>query len=213
MSNLEQLNTPSSEHLPTMGRYTRLMTVMGVMTGSAIPEILSKTGEMRGIIERNVLPEPWDIPDHIGNFNEGGLYTVGAFSLFANLIARRSTGENYPSKMRQAAVGAFAVSSAIQILGEKYGEKLGLNHGDMIDSAYGIVFSALAVVVCNYGYQKAYKDDVNRRNHFQKQTSTASALSPQRPATANGKPSAKRASPQSRKNTRKQQRASRKKNR
>ena len=50
---------------------------------------------------------------------------------------------------RRVAVGAFAVSSAIQLAGEHYeltNQLIGHNTGDMIDAAYGIGWSGLVAL-------------------------------------------------------------------
>lgn len=139
-------------------RYLRVGVLAGVMIAGMAPELISKVGERAGVIERDILPEPWDIPDHIGNANEAGLYTVFAFSVL-NAISTRRKGEEYgPQDIQRTAIGAFVVSSAIQILGEKYGQGIGLpNQGDMIDAAYGVVFSAFAALACSKGYTAVFR--------------------------------------------------------
>lgn len=135
-------------------RFGRLFTLLGMQFPGVAIELASKTAEMNGLIRRNALPEPWDYPDHVGNFNEAGLYTGAAFS-FLNVLISKRKGETTESTIRQSAVGAFVISSLIQVVGERYLRIGGYNSTDMIDAYYGIGFSALVAAGGNAGYQRA----------------------------------------------------------
>lgn len=121
-------------------------------------EIVSKAGEVSGRIQRDVLPEPWDIPDHVGNFTEGVLYTTFLFSVSRFALLRRNHDNESEDLVAQEAVTnkkaaavAFLGSSIIQVVGEKYGV---MNTGDMTDAAYGIGFSGLAALYLNSAHNK-----------------------------------------------------------
>ena len=108
-------------------------------------ELLSDT-----YFKRNVLPEPFDIPDHIGNFREAAMATV-AFSAMAIVprmfqYAMIGESEKFRSTTKHAVIGAFTASSLVQIVGEKFSISNSLvesNVGDMVDAGYGIGWSAI----------------------------------------------------------------------
>jgi hypothetical protein len=213
MNSGEVVNPQGLEPNIHASRYIRLMTLSTVFIASQLPEVVSKTAEMADVVHRNVLPEPWDLPDHVGNFNEGGLYTAAVFSLI-NVVSSRRNGETTEASIRHAAVGAFAVSCAIQILGEKYGASVGLpNTGDMLDSAYGVFWSGLAAVALNAGYQKARKADGKYIDFMKERQLGEAPVSKQASVNSNPRTVAKRASPQQKKARRKQQQTNRRKNR
>lgn len=113
----------------------------------AILEAISDT-----YFKRTILPEPFDFPSHIGNFREAAMATVAAYAmtgivtLITPLIDK--SHEIFRRNAQRAAVGAFAASSAIQVIGEKYNLTNGLVHntGDALDAAYGIGWSAVVAL-------------------------------------------------------------------
>jgi hypothetical protein len=104
-------------------------------------------------LKRDFLPEPFDLPDHIGNFREASMGTVAACAMIGILACAEPlidrSREAFRRNARRAAVGAFAVSSAIQVMGEQFAITNSLterNFGDPIDAAYGIGWSAITAV-------------------------------------------------------------------
>lgn len=212
MNSEEQLSSPLVESSANAGRNIRFMTLGSVFVASQLPEIISKSAELGGLIHRNVLPEPWDLPDHVGNFSEAGMYTAATVSLLSLLMYKRA-GDTTLKNINRATVGAFAVSCAIQVLGEKYGSIIGYpNNGDMLDSAYGIVWSAGAAVACNYGYRRAQKADKKYVNFVEARLSEQNQA-PRGTVNSNSRTIAKQVSSGQKKNLRKQQSLSRRKNR
>jgi len=103
--------------------------------------------------KRGSFPEPFDFPSHIGNFREAAMGTVGAyamvgiFTMFPALID--SSRELFKRRAKQTAVAAFAISSAIQVAGEKFeltNSVFTPNTGDVLDAAYGVGWSAVIAV-------------------------------------------------------------------
>lgn len=101
-------------------------------------------------LKRDSLPEPFDIADHIGNFKEASLVTsaaCGLIGMFACLNARLDgSAEQFKKRARLTAVGALVASTVVQVVGEKYGLSNvigGHNTPDMIDAAYGVVWSGV----------------------------------------------------------------------
>jgi hypothetical protein len=127
--------------------------------------------------KRNVLPEPFDLPDHIGNFREASMGTVAACAMIGILtcavpLIDRSR-ELFKRNAKRAAVGAFAVSSAVQVIGEEFAVTNSLserNFGDPVDAAYGIAWSAVTAVA-------AYRmvTGLEQNHHEQKLQETDSA--------------------------------------
>lgn len=123
--------------------------------------LLIKSGEILEAIsdsnfERGTLPEPFDLPNHVGNFREASIATVFAYVMIGICACARpmleGSREMFKRNARRAAVGAFAVSSAVQVLGEKfafYNSLGGSNIGDPIDAAYGIAWSAVTAVAAH----------------------------------------------------------------
>lgn len=109
-------------------------------------------------LERDMLPEPFDVADHIGNFKEGSVLTsaaCGLIGMFVCLNARLDgSAEQFKKRAKVTAVGAFVASSLVQVIGEKYGLNNvigGHNTPDMIDAAYGAVWSG-ATAAMAYKY-------------------------------------------------------------
>ncbi|RTK93769.1 hypothetical protein EKI60_05495 [Candidatus Saccharibacteria bacterium] len=104
-------------------------------------------------LERDVLPEPIDIPDHIGNTREAAMATVAcaAMVIIPRMFQYAVPGlsEKFRKSSSRAAAGAFAVSSLIQVVGEKFeisNSPTEPNVGDALDAAYGIGWSAVVAV-------------------------------------------------------------------
>lgn len=137
-----------------VGRAGRIGTLAAMELPGMLVEASSKIAEMGGVISRDQLPEPWDFPDHVGNFFEGGLYTGFSFTVLYTILSRRNreTIDNTDA-VRKAAVGAFVFSTLVQIVGEKY-VRMGYNTGDMIDAAYGVAYSAGASAIGYIGYNR-----------------------------------------------------------
>jgi len=117
-------------------------------------------------LKRDSLPEPFDVADHIGNFKEGSLFTsaaCGLIGMFVCLNARlEGSAEEFKKKAKITAVGAFLASSVIQVVGEKYGLNNvigGHNTPDMIDAAYGIVWSGVTAGVA-YKYATSVDEEL-----------------------------------------------------
>lgn len=147
-----------SMDIPPLGILLKTGGTTVLVLASAVPEVMSKRAEADGLIYRNVWPEPWDVPDHVGNIFEGGLYTAGAFTAIA-LARELLVGQETNKTRRIAAGGALAVSSVVQIVGEKISAH---NTPDTIDSVYGIGYSLFAVSVLMSIYKKA--DSIDREN-------------------------------------------------
>ncbi len=101
-------------------------------------------------LKRDVLPEPFDLPDHIGNMREAAMATVavGTMVIVPRMFQYAMSGmsEKFRKSTARAAAGAFAVSSLMQVIGEKFEISNSLterNFGDMVDAGYGIGWSAV----------------------------------------------------------------------
>ncbi len=121
-------------------------------------------------LQRNSFPEPFDIASHIGNFREAAMTTAGAYAMIgivtltAPLIDK--SRELIRCKSKQTAIAAFAVSSAVQVLGEKFEITNSLyapNTGDPLDAAYGIAWSA-AIAVGAYKLLESTEQSYYDRN-------------------------------------------------
>lgn len=117
-------------------------------------------------LKRDMLPEPFDVADHIGNFREGSLVTSAACALigmFTCLNARLDgSAEEFKKRARWTAAGAFVASSVVQVVGEKYGLNNvigGHNMPDMIDAAYGAAWSGVTAVAA-YNYATSVDEDL-----------------------------------------------------
>lgn len=113
--------------------------------------------ELRTSMERDVLPEPFDYVDHIGNLEEASYITAFAFLSIGLLKAAEplidKSTEIFKSGLKKTAIGAFAVSSAIQVATEALEiAPLYHNTGDALDAAYGSGWSA---AVAFMGYRLA----------------------------------------------------------
>ncbi len=100
-------------------------------------------------LSRGSLPEPFDIAAHIGNTREAAMATVGAFAMIGVCRLVERPREAVLKSARRVALGAFAVSSAVQLAGEHFeltNQAIGHNSGDVIDAAYGIGWSGLVAV-------------------------------------------------------------------
>ena len=104
----------------------------------------------RNTIARNVLPEPFDFPSHIGNVAEGSFLTMGAFIVAAPFALMNDRRETFKRNAKAVAMGAFALSTLVQVVGEKYGLHLpsatNTNVTDWLDAAYGTAFSAMTAM-------------------------------------------------------------------
>lgn len=101
-------------------------------------------------LKRNVLREPFDIPDHVGNFREAAMATVAfsAMGIVPRMFQYAMIGESekFRNSTKHAAIGAFVASSLVQVVGEKFSISNSLvepNVGDVIDAGYGIGWSAI----------------------------------------------------------------------
>lgn len=119
-----------------------------IFHSGAILELISDQNFKRG-----VLPEPFDIPSHIGNTREAAMGTVAAYAMIGITTCLiplfDKSRELFKRNVKRAAVGAFAVSSAIQVAGEKFqltNDPFAHNTGDMLDAAYGIGWSGVVAV-------------------------------------------------------------------
>jgi len=107
-------------------------------------------------LSRDVIAEPFDVADHIGNTREAAMITVASFIMLAmKSIADydyMTVAEDFKLSVTKAALGAFAISSAIQAIGEKFDLSPGFggNSGDMLDALYGIGHSGI-VALASYG--------------------------------------------------------------
>ena len=102
-------------------------------------------------LSRGTLQEPFDVASHIGNFREGAMFTAAAFAMIGIVRLTEPLADRardvFRRRTKQVALGAFAVSSAIQVIGEKfalsnYAAPDVVNTSDPLDAAYGIVWSA-----------------------------------------------------------------------
>lgn len=119
-------------------------------------EIASKKAEREGLIERDRegVPELFDVPDHVGNFTEGGIYSASSFVII-DVIAQRRTKGDREATTRKAAFGAFCISALVQFGGEKFvGQSWG-NTGDTVDAVYGTAYSAAGLTLAARGYNNA----------------------------------------------------------
>lgn len=148
------MSHPAESEAKLFGRIMgTAIKVTAIVQSGAILEYLSDS-----YLNRDALPEPFDIADHIGNFKEGSLATSAACGLigaFACLNARLDgSAEEFKKRAKLTAVGAFVASSVIQIVGEKYGINNvigGQNTPDMVDAAYGVAWSGVtAGIAYNY---------------------------------------------------------------
>lgn len=217
MTSIDQQFTQAKadiERAANEARYSRIGVLGGVMIAGMAPEIISKTGEKLGVVQRNVLPEPWDLPDHVGNGNEAALITTFVFSLVNNIQSRRGGAEHGPEDIRRAAMGAFVVSSLVQIVGEKYGQRVGIpNSGDMIDATYGIILSAFFAHALNLGYRAVDRREKEKVNATLATIKEISGDQPSKNSTSkNYKRPVSKKSKQKAKAKRNQQKVSRKKN-
>lgn len=165
-----EVATFAARFLQGRARAIRFGTTIAVMTVGPLAEMFVKNLEISGIVNRGVLPEPIDIPDHIGNVSEAAFVTGGMF--LASSFALRNREINRET-VKRVAYGAFAVSAAVQIIGEKYGLSVyGSNQGDIFDAAYGIAYSAAASHGCYTAYASATEIDAEARERLANLTST-----------------------------------------
>jgi hypothetical protein len=121
-------------------------------------EVLETVSEI--YCKRQQLPEPFDYPAHIGNFREAAMGTVVAFGILGlkTMVEPLSIGARdiFRRNAQRTAVAAFALSSIVQVVGEKYelsnyAVPGAHNTGDPLDAAYGIGWSAVvAVGACKF---------------------------------------------------------------
>lgn len=122
----------------------RIPAVTGLVFSGEFLELISDTR-----FDREILPEPFDFPSHVGNFREAAIATVGAFALFGMRKLVDKPREVFMRNARRVAVSAFLASSAIQVTGEQMGltnDPLYHNTGDPLDAAYGVAWSAVVAV-------------------------------------------------------------------
>lgn len=128
-----------------LGPYMAPMIKAAILFQSGnILEVLSES-----TLKRQSLPEPFDVAAHVGNFREGAMATVAAFGMIGIAAFVEKPREVFKRNARRAAVAAFAVSSAVQVVGEKFeltNSALAPNTGDPLDAAYGIGWSAVVAV-------------------------------------------------------------------
>jgi hypothetical protein len=135
---------------------SELKRVLGPAMGPMIKgALLFQSGDILEVLseihlERGAFPEPFDVASHIGNSREGAMMTmaayagIGIFTLWQPMLIDRSP-EVIKKRAKWAAVGAFAISTAVQLVAEKFGITNSLvehNTADMLDAAYGIGWSA-----------------------------------------------------------------------
>ena len=157
------MSNPVESEARVFGRMVGTATKVAALVQSGyILEFLSDS-----YLKRDMLPEPFDVADHIGNFKEGSLLTSAACALigmFTCLNARLDgSAEEFKKRAKLTAVGAFAASSVVQAIGEKYGLNNvigGHNTPDMIDAAYGAAWSG---VTAGVAYKYATKVDEELR--------------------------------------------------
>lgn len=105
---------------------------------------------VRNTIARDVLPEPFDFPSHIGNVAEGSCLTMGAFIIAAPFALMNDRRETFKRNAKAVAMGAFILSTLVQVVGEKYGLHLpsatNINVTDWLDTAYGTAFSVMTAM-------------------------------------------------------------------
>lgn len=132
-----------------------MLRVTGLFFSGEILETISES-----YFKRQQLPEPFDFPAHIGNFREAAIGTVFAFGVIGikTLVQPLDMGARdlFRRNAQKTAVAAFALSSAVQVVGEKYelsnyAVPGGHNTGDPLDAAYGIGWSAVvAAGACKF---------------------------------------------------------------
>ena len=126
--------------------------------------------------ERGGYPEPFDFPNHIGNFREAAMVTTAAYAMIglksvleASVEWTACTIEDLKRSAKKIAVGAFVASSSVQIVGESTGISNGVfetNTPDALDAAYGIGWSGVVALTAygltvSYLDQRAHQLDVN----------------------------------------------------
>ncbi len=117
-------------------------------------DILEKTSEM--MLTRDVVAEPFDVADHIGNTKEAAMVTVASFLMMSwwplSEYNYTTPVESIQKAIAKSALGALAVSSTIQAIGEKFelSPGFGGNSGDVLDALYGIGYSGI-VALAAYG--------------------------------------------------------------
>lgn len=152
-----------SSEARTVGRLTgAAIKVTAFVNSGMILETLSDS-----YLKRDKLPEPFDLPDHIGNFREGSIVTAaacGIIGIFTCLNSRlEGTAEQFKKRARLTAAAAFVTSAVVQVVGEKYGLSNvvgGGNAPDMLDAAYGTAWSG---VTAGVAYRYAVKTDAELR--------------------------------------------------
>lgn len=195
----------------------RFATMTTAFVSGMGAEIASKSAELNGLIERDQLPEPWDFVDHVGNATEAGIFTTFSFTLFSLIASRTRDTYMTPEALKKVAVASVVASAAIQFTAEGLGVGMGgPNTGDVVDAVYGTAFSVVPAMICYAGFNRANRYSIRRGNvlglndeegnfYDQKEVSA--------PNPVNSNPHKPRASSKAKKNKRKQQQASRKKNR
>lgn len=203
------------QNIESAYKLNRLITIVGVACTGMVAEVASKLGEINGVISRDVLPEPFDVPDHVGNFSEGGLYSAFFFSVLDALAQRRAEGEDRAAATKKAALGAFGLSAFVQFTAEKYGIG-GVNTGDMLDAAYGTAYSGLVLALAAKRYNSVREttfrriDSVLEPEH--ESHTNIVKQDTENPNSQPPKPTARRVDP-ARRAKRQQQKTSRNKNR
>jgi hypothetical protein len=134
-----------------------LLTGVLLFNSGNILETISDTN-----FDRHIAPEPFDFPSHIGNFREASMATTGAYVMIGIFTLLRPLIEGPPEVLKRnakvTAVAAFAVSTAVQVIGEKYGitnSIHAINTPDPLDAAYGVGWSAITAVAAYGGFAHA----------------------------------------------------------
>ena len=140
----EKLGSPSARKM------------VGLFLGSSALYMGGTIGELR-----NCLPEPFDLPDHLGNVVAGtaiGSVVAIIGSAAAEAVARNGSSDLRKSPLRFRALmaaGSMALGAIANGLTET---KLGVivNVPDQIDFAYGVIASGIFGAVAPGPYSKGY---------------------------------------------------------
>ena len=112
--------------------------------------VLENEPVVRNTIARDVLPEPFDFPSHVGSVAEGSYLTMGAFIIAAPFVLMNDRRETFKRNAKAVAMGAFTLSTLVQVVGEKYGLHLpsatNTNVSAWLDTACGTAFSAMTAM-------------------------------------------------------------------
>lgn len=143
-----------------------MLRVTGLFFSGEILETISES-----YFKRQQLPEPFDFPAHIGNFREAAIGTVAAFTVLGlkTMAEPVSIGARdiFRRNAKRTAVAAFALSSVVQVVGEKFELSTYVvpgahNTGDPLDAAYGIGWSAVVAVGARKFIQGLEEDHIAR---------------------------------------------------